>query len=69
MHALMMHYKHTAKHRLQQHFNKHTFQEEESVYRDEKITFSHTAFIDNQPVVDLIEKKPYGASPLLTSTT
>eukprot|EP00953_Heterococcus_sp_UTEX-ZZ885_P026898 14491-Heterococcus_DN1.PRE.1 len=59
--ATCLHHTSTAASKLQQHFNKHTFQEEESVYRDEKITFSHTAFIDNQPVVDLIEKKPYGA--------
>ncbi|CAN0518837.1 unnamed protein product, partial [Scytosiphon promiscuus] len=29
------------------------------------IRFEHIHFIDNQPVVDLIEKKPYGLMPLL----
>ncbi|CAN0005571.1 unnamed protein product, partial [Laminaria digitata] len=43
--------------KLQQHFNKHTFQEEETVYSNEQIRFEHIHFIDNQPVVDLIEKK------------
>eukprot|EP00752_Nemacystus_decipiens_P006696 g6019.t1 len=51
--------------KLQQHFNKHTFQEEETVYSNEQIRFEHIHFIDNQPVVDLIEKKPYGLMPLL----
>ncbi|CAM9589718.1 unnamed protein product [Chrysoparadoxa australica] len=51
--------------KLQQHFNKHTFQEEESVYKDEQIVFKHVEFIDNQPVVDVIEKKPYGIMLLL----
>ncbi|CAM9390305.1 unnamed protein product, partial [Phaeothamnion confervicola] len=51
--------------KLQQHFNKHTFTEEESVYTAEQIRFAHVDFIDNQPVVDLIEKKPYGLMPLL----
>jgi hypothetical protein len=51
--------------KLQQHFNKHTFKEEESVYTNEQIKFEHIHFIDNQPVVDLIEKKPYGLMPLL----
>lgn len=36
---------------------RHTFQEEETVYSNEQIRFEHIHFIDNQPVVDLIEKK------------
>ncbi len=51
--------------KLQQHFNHHTFKEEESVYQSEGIEYTHINFIDNQPVVDLIEKKPYGLMPLL----
>ncbi|CAM9445505.1 unnamed protein product, partial [Choristocarpus tenellus] len=51
--------------KLQQHFNRHTFQEEETVYTNEQIHFEHIHFIDNQPVVDLIEKKPYGLMNLL----
>ncbi len=51
--------------KLQQHFNRHTFKEEESVYESECIKYKHIHFIDNQPVVDLIEKKPYGLMPLL----
>ncbi len=51
--------------KLQQHFNRHTFKEEESVYQSEGVQYNHINFIDNQPVVDLIEKKPYGLMPLL----
>eukprot|EP00941_MAST-03F_sp_MAST-3F-sp1_P004877 g4877.t1 len=44
-----------ANEKLQQHFNKHTFKEEESVYQQEKIEYDPIDFIDNQPVLDLIE--------------
>lgn len=37
--------------------DRHTFQEEETVYSQEQIRFEHIHFIDNQPVVDLIESK------------
>ncbi len=40
----------------EQFFNQHTFKLEESVYREEKIVFAHVPYIDNQPVLDLIEK-------------
>ena len=51
--------------RLQQHFNHHTFKLEEKIYNEEGITFNHIEFIDNQPMLDLITKKPHGVLPLL----
>jgi hypothetical protein len=51
--------------KLQQHFNTNTFKEEESVYLSEGIKFEKVPFIDNQPVLDLIEKKPVGLLVLL----
>jgi len=51
--------------KLQQFFNKHTFKEEESVYKSEEIEYTKIKFIDNQPVLDLIEKKRKGMLPLL----
>ncbi|KAH8069643.1 hypothetical protein JL720_11947 [Aureococcus anophagefferens] len=35
--------------KLQQHFNRHTFKEEENLYRSEGIDFEPVPFIDNQP--------------------
>ena len=49
-----------ANEKLQQHFNKHTFKEEEAVYLSEEIEYTKIPFIDNQPVLNLIEKKPKG---------
>ena len=46
--------------KLQQKFNQTTFKEEEMVYQSEKISYDHVEFIDNQDVLDLIEKKPTG---------
>lgn len=43
--------------KLQQLFNEHTFKTEEAVYRAEGVDFPPIAFIDNQPVCDLIEKR------------
>lgn len=43
---------------------RHTFQEEETVYSNEQIRFEHIHFIDNQPVVDLIESKVRTPPPL-----
>jgi len=54
-----------ANEKLQQHFNAHTFKLEEQVYKSEKIRFTHVEFIDNQVVLDLIEKKPAGLFSLL----
>ena len=45
---------------LQQHFNNHTFKEEEELYRSEGIRYEHIKFIDNQICLDLIEAKPDG---------
>ncbi len=50
---------------LQQHFNRHTFKLEEAMYVSEGIQFDHIEFIDNQPMLDLIRKKPIGILPLL----
>ena len=46
--------------KLQQHFNRHTFKEEEQVYLSEGVPYERIDFIDNQPVLDLIEKSPKG---------
>ena len=49
-----------ANEKLQQHFNRNTFKEEEELYESEGIKYKHIEFIDNQPVLDLIEKAPGG---------
>jgi hypothetical protein len=51
--------------KLQQHFNQHTFKEEEELYRTEGVEYEPVAFIDNQPVLNLIEKKPKGILVML----
>ena len=51
--------------KLQQHFNTNTFKEEESVYLSEGIKYTKVTFIDNQPVLDVIEKKPLGLLVML----
>jgi myosin-5 len=51
--------------RLQQHFNNNTFKLEEKLYMREGIQFQHIEFIDNQPMLDLITKRPVGVLPLL----
>jgi myosin heavy subunit len=43
--------------KLQQLFNEDTFKNEEAVYRSEGVSFPPIVFIDNQPVVDLIESR------------
>lgn len=43
--------------KLQQLFNEDTFKKEEQVYADEGIAFPHIEYIDNQPVLDLIEQR------------
>eukprot|EP00636_Phaeomonas_parva_P016700 CAMPEP_0118857662 /NCGR_PEP_ID=MMETSP1163-20130328/4664_1 /TAXON_ID=124430 /ORGANISM="Phaeomonas parva, Strain CCMP2877" /LENGTH=1313 /DNA_ID=CAMNT_0006790999 /DNA_START=152 /DNA_END=4093 /DNA_ORIENTATION=- len=43
--------------KLQQLFNEDTFKNEEAVYRAEGVDFPPIEFIDNQPVVDLIEQR------------
>ncbi|CAI8599486.1 unnamed protein product [Vicia faba] len=54
-----------ANEKLQQHFNEHVFKMEQAEYRKEEIKWSYIEFIDNQDVLDLIEKKPIGIIALL----
>ncbi|KAH9602039.1 hypothetical protein KSS87_016679 [Heliosperma pusillum] len=51
--------------KLQQHFNQHVFKMEQEEYTREKIDWSYIEFVDNQDVLDLIEKKPGGILALL----
>ncbi|GLU07739.1 hypothetical protein SLE2022_246870 [Rubroshorea leprosula] len=51
--------------KLQQHFNQHVFKLEQAEYRNEEIYWSYVDFVDNQDVLDLIEKKPTGIISLL----
>ncbi|KAF9661040.1 hypothetical protein SADUNF_Sadunf19G0026600 [Salix dunnii] len=51
--------------KLQQHFNQHVFKMEQEEYTKEQIDWSYIEFVDNQDVLDLIEKKPGGIVALL----
>ncbi|KAF6168634.1 hypothetical protein GIB67_005246 [Kingdonia uniflora] len=51
--------------KLQQHFNQHVFKMEQEEYTKEEIDWSYIEFIDNQDILDLIEKKPGGIISLL----
>ncbi|KAI7982475.1 Myosin-11 [Camellia lanceoleosa] len=51
--------------KLQQHFNQHVFKMEQEEYIEEEIDWSYIEFVDNQDVLDLIEKKPGGIIALL----
>ncbi|XP_044494983.1 myosin-17-like [Mangifera indica] len=51
--------------KLQQHFNQHVFKMEQEEYGREEIDWSYVEFVDNQDVLDLIEKKPGGIIALL----
>ncbi|KAA8527842.1 hypothetical protein F0562_035289 [Nyssa sinensis] len=51
--------------KLQQHFNQHVFKMEQEEYTKEEIDWSYIEFIDNQDILDLIEKKPGGVIALL----
>ncbi|KAK6940706.1 Myosin head, motor domain [Dillenia turbinata] len=42
--------------KLQQHFNQHVFKMEQEEYTKEEIAWSYVDFVDNQDVLDLIEK-------------
>ncbi|XWS70176.1 hypothetical protein CRYUN_Cryun03dG0026300 [Craigia yunnanensis] len=53
-----------ANEKLQQHFNEHVFKMEQDEYRKEEINWSYIEFVDNQDVLDLIEKKPIGVIAL-----
>nr|XP_025606687.1 myosin-15 isoform X2 [Arachis hypogaea] len=54
-----------ANEKLQQHFNEHVFKMEQEEYGREEINWSYIEFVDNQDVLDLIEKKPIGIIALL----
>jgi len=43
--------------KLQQLFNRDTFQKEQAMYRKEGVPFDEIKYIDNQPILDMIEKK------------
>jgi len=51
--------------KLQQHFNQHVFKMEQEEYKREEIDWSYIDFVDNQDILDLIEKKPGGIIALL----
>ncbi|VVA20335.1 PREDICTED: myosin-17 [Prunus dulcis] len=51
--------------KLQQHFNQHVFKMEQEEYTKDEINWSYVQFVDNQDVLDLIEKKPGGIIALL----
>ncbi|KAL5231718.1 hypothetical protein ABZP36_030494 [Zizania latifolia] len=51
--------------KLQQHFNQNVFKMEQEEYNREQIDWSYIEFVDNQDVLDLIEKKPAGIVALL----
>ncbi|KAF5930549.1 hypothetical protein HYC85_031422 [Camellia sinensis] len=45
--------------KLQQHFNQHVFKMEQEEYTKEEIDWSYIEFVDNQDILDLIEKVTY----------
>eukprot|EP01084_Bolivina_argentea_P058897 107503_1 len=51
--------------KLQQLFNFTVFKLEERIYKSENIGVDHVPFIDNQVILDLIEKKPKAILPML----
>ncbi|KAI4963743.1 hypothetical protein ZWY2020_010574, partial [Hordeum vulgare] len=51
--------------KLQQHFNQNVFKMEQEEYNRENIDWSYIEFVDNQDVLDLIERKPGGIIALL----
>ncbi|KAI7740045.1 hypothetical protein M8C21_006221, partial [Ambrosia artemisiifolia] len=51
--------------KLQQHFNQHVFKMEQEEYSKEEINWSYIEFVDNQDILDLIEKKQGGILALL----
>ncbi|KAA3490398.1 Myosin-J heavy chain [Gossypium australe] len=54
-----------ANEKLQQHFNEHVFKMEQDEYKKEEINWSYIEFIDNQDVLDLIEKVTYQTDSFL----
>ncbi|XP_058008760.1 myosin-11 isoform X2 [Hevea brasiliensis] len=51
--------------KLQQHFNQHVFKMDQQEYIKEEIDWSYIEFVDNQDILDLIEKKTGGIIALL----
>jgi len=51
--------------KMQQMFNSSIFKEEEAIYKQEGINYESVKFVDNQVVLDLIEKKTTGLLPML----
>jgi myosin heavy subunit len=51
--------------KLQQQFNNFIFKLEQEEYEKEKINWSSIKFVDNQDVLDLIEKRPLGILSIL----
>lgn len=54
-----------ANENLQFYFNKHIFKLEQQEYAKEKIQWQNISYTDNQPVINLIAKKPIGVLHLL----
>ena len=49
-------------------FNTDIFKLEQALYKSEGIDYASIAFTDNQPILDLLEKKPAGVFPALDET-
>ena len=54
-----------ANEKLQSHFNDHIFKLELKVYEAEGLDCEGITFADNQPCLDMIEKKPSGIFPMI----
>ncbi|KAG7302890.1 hypothetical protein JYU34_012876 [Plutella xylostella] len=50
---------------LQHYFNKHIFKLEQQEYQKERLEWTHLAWNDNSPVIQLLSKKPVGILHLL----
>ena len=51
-----------ANEKLQAHFNRHTFQAEQQLYADEGIDAVQISYVDNGPVLAMLEEKKKGLS-------
>eukprot|EP00736_Rhodelphis_marinus_P004893 Rmarinus@m.6382 len=59
-----------ANEQLQQHFTRHTFKLEQRLYDDEGIRFKPVEYVDNQPMLDLIDRKsPPGILQMIDEET
>ena len=54
-----------ANEKLQQHFNLHVFKMEEELYEGAGIDYGKVGFVDNSPVLSLLERKAAGLLPIL----